>query len=33
MDYSKIEEKMGKTISVYKENLAEIRKSKPGSFK
>ena len=25
MDYSKIEEKMGKTISVYKENLAEIR--------
>ena len=25
MDYSKIEEKMSKTISVYKENLAEIR--------
>jgi len=25
MDYSKIEEKMSKTISVYKESLAEIR--------
>ena len=25
MDYSKIEEKMGKTISVYRENLSEIR--------
>ena len=25
MDYSKIEEKMSKTINVYKENLAEIR--------
>ena len=25
MDYSKIEEKMSKTISVYQENLAEIR--------
>ena len=25
MDYSKIEEKMSKTISVYRENLAEIR--------
>lgn len=25
MDYSKIEEKMSKTISVYKENLSEIR--------
>ena len=25
MDFSKIEEKMGKTISVYKEKLAEVR--------